>query len=404
MGIALLHLFGWQAPARAADTRTVEGTVAYRERIALPADAYAIVEARNEAGALLAETRIPSEGRQVPFPYRLELPAGSPAVLRAAIYVGGQPRWASEPVTLAAGGEAAMRVEIMVRPFRPMGFASTLRCGDAEVTVGFVGQGAVMEIGGERIELAPVAAASGARFEAPGDPTTFFWNRDRSALVSLRGNTLPECMQAAAMPGATFRAKGEGPDWSLEITSGVIAFTSGPDRQRVKVPTAAPQRVEGALIYRMAEAGLTVRVSEALCRDAAGMPHPQSVTVEGDGRTFAGCGGDPAELLTGPEWVVEDIGGGGIIDRSRITMEFGADDRVAGLAGCNRYVGTYALTAEGLTFGRMAGTMMACADALMAQERKFLAALGTAARFDLDETGALLLRAADGTVALKARR
>ena len=41
-------------------------------------------------------------------------------------------------------------------------------------------------------------------------------------------------------------------------------------------------------------------------------------------------------------------------------LEFTADGRVAGADGCNRLTGPYTVKANGLTFGQLAGTMMAC--------------------------------------------
>jgi len=57
-----------------------------------------------------------------------------------------------------------------------------------------------------------------------------------------------------------------------------------------------------------------------------------------------------------------------------------AQHRVAGSGGCNRIAGGYTLAGDRLTFGRTAGTMMACVDS-MEQERAFLDALSTVARW-----------------------
>ena len=66
----------------------------------------------------------------------------------------------------------------------------------------------------------------------------------------------------------------------------------------------------------------------------SGMPFPFSAEVIIAGRAFRGCAGEPDTLLIGDEWVVEDIGGG-LIDRSRATLDFGVDGRLAGRASCN---------------------------------------------------------------------
>ncbi|PWS35783.1 hypothetical protein DFH01_19590 [Falsiroseomonas bella] len=82
-----------------------------------------------------------------------------------------------------------------------------------------------------------------------------------------------------------------------------------------------------------------------------------------------------APALVGPVWIAEDIAGRGVVDRSRTSMSFGADGRVSGLGGCNRYNGGYTLDGASLRFGPVAGTMMACPPALAEQEQRFHAAL-----------------------------
>lgn len=75
---------------------------------------------------------------------------------------------------------------------------------------------------------------------------------------------------------------------------------------------------------------------------------------------------------------------------------------MSGRAGCNGYFAGYELTGETLRFQQAGATMMACAPALMDQERKFLDTLATVTGFDFSDDGALLLKSGDETV-LKAR-
>lgn len=67
------------APSREGTTRLVllEGVATYRQRIALPPDAILIVRVQDVSLAdapatLIAEKRLPTEGRQVPLPYAIE--------------------------------------------------------------------------------------------------------------------------------------------------------------------------------------------------------------------------------------------------------------------------------------------------------------------------------------------
>jgi heat shock protein HslJ len=108
--------------------------------------------------------------------------------------------------------------------------------------------------------------------------------------------------------------------------------------------------------------------------------------------------GFSAELLTDREWVVEDLAGGGIIDRSRVTLNFDAEGQVSGRASCNRYTAGYQARGDRLGFTPAAATKMACAEALMNQEQNFFRILGAVDRFRIDETGALILEGAAGTM------
>ncbi|MGG5822218.1 META domain-containing protein [Falsiroseomonas sp. HW251] len=105
----------------------------------------------------------------------------------------------------------------------------------------------------------------------------------------------------------------------------------------------------------------------------------------------------------GPEWVVEDIGGRGIVDRSRVTIAFAGDGRAAGSDGCNRFAGGYTLAGAALSFSALAGTRMACAPALMEQEQRFHAALAAVRGWRI-ERGFLHLTDGAGATVLRASR
>nr|WP_293856058.1 META domain-containing protein [Sphingomonas sp. SCN 67-18] len=103
----------------------------------------------------------------------------------------------------------------------------------------------------------------------------------------------------------------------------------------------------------------------------------------------------PAASATpaGTVWLAEDLGGGGIIDRSHVTLLLGDAGRASGSAGCNRYTIGYALDGDGLKLEPAATTRMACAPALMAQESKYLDLLRQVVRWRIEPTGALVLSA-----------
>ncbi|WP_131862977.1 META domain-containing protein [Crenobacter luteus] len=207
--------------------------------------------------------------------------------------------------------------------------------------------------------------------------------------------TLSACATGDA--AVTLRAHGNEPFWSLEIDR-VLRFSElGGRPLEGAVPKA--RTLDGVRRYTATVGGRLLEVAAAprVCHDdMSGMPYPLAVSVAVDGRRLQGCGGDPAVLLRGAEWVVEDIDGGGIVDRSRVTLNFRADGRLDGRASCNRYTASYALSGEGLSVGRAASTLMACVPALMHQERRFLDVLQGVNRFEIGETGELRLIDASG--------
>lgn len=107
--------------------------------------------------------------------------------------------------------------------------------------------------------------------------------------------------------------------------------------------------------------------------------------------------------LLGEEWRIESIAEGGVIDNSHATLQFLGNGRLAGSATCNRIIGSYAADGARLRIQPAGTTMMACPEALMNQERKLLDLLPAIERFQIDETGELVLYTAEGP-AVRARR
>lgn len=111
-----------------------------------------------------------------------------------------------------------------------------------------------------------------------------------------------------------------------------------------------------------------------------------------------GCvttGHDQADLkaaIVGPEWIVEDIAGRGVIDDARATLRFGNDGRVDGDTSCNRYFGEYTVKESEIQFRNSGVTKRACAPAVMDQESRFLAVFNAVDRYRVDDgTGTLVL-------------
>lgn len=100
--------------------------------------------------------------------------------------------------------------------------------------------------------------------------------------------------------------------------------------------------------------------------------------------------------LQGAEWVVADIAGAALVDKSRVTLNFDAEGRSGGTGSCNTYGAGYQIEGSKITFEQPFSTMMACEPALMDQERRYFDLLPQIRAFDIADDGALVLSTEDG--------
>ena len=398
-------------PAASADTITIRGELSYLPRIALPPDAEAVVELRAgpaPSGDIIAQRQIALEGRQVPVPFTLEVDRadfqpGRVHVFQGALISSGQSGWISAPEVIdAAARSHDLRTIMLERDMAPP-LAVRLKCGAREARVVHGGDQVVLEADGMRFTLRPVEAASGARYRRPGDARTEYWNRDGRATLRVQGEDWPECELLPDEP--VLVARGNEPGWRLDLD--VETLTLSWDYGAASLAAATPEAVRSDRVTsygaQVGDRRLVIAIHDRLCADdMTGMPHPKQVIVSLDARTLRGCGGEPKELLLG-EWVVEELDGRGIVDNSRATVTFSEDGTLGGRGSCNSYGGSYALTGEGLTVSQLHSTLMACAQPLMAQERRLFEVLQQAYRFEISDDGALILHGGDGRT-LTARR
>lgn len=81
--------------------------------------------------------------------------------------------------------------------------------------------------------------------------------------------------------------------------------------------------------------------------------------------------------LAGSSWALESLNGQRALPEATVTLNFEAD-KVNGSDGCNRFMGSYTQDGASITFGQLAGTLMACPDPIMKQASDFRQALASA--------------------------
>lgn len=143
----------------------------------------------------------------------------------------------------------------------------------------------------------------------------------------------------------------------------------------------------------------------------AALPLAATYTVTGDrleirdenGSLLADYTAVQPLALTDVTWVATGVnnGSGGvssISEGTRLTAQFSNDNIISGSAGCNSYNGAYETNGDEINIGPLGSTLMACAEDVMTQETQYLAALQSAATYQI-AGNTLELRTEDGALA-----
>ncbi len=196
-------------------------------------------------------------------------------------------------------------------------------------------------------------------------------------------------------PELPLRAWGHEPSWLIWVDDTEMRLITAMGSVEQRWPSPERSVSASGIRYVAAEtdqASLTLLLQPEICRDSAvGMPHPYHAVYTLEGVTYSGCAGEPSSLLGGREWQIDNIAGQPLVAGSSASIEFLPDQRVAGSASCNRFMGGYELTGESLTFTQLASTMMACEESVLNQEIQLLTLLDEVNRFDIDPEGGLML-------------
>lgn len=307
----------------------------------------------------------------------------------------------SRILTVSAVATAALLSACSSLPETSQPVSGSYACGQLDIAVTGVEDSRRIGIDylDQRLVLEPEASASGALYVASGDDQTRFWSKGEKATLTIQGQTYPECLQPGGLE-MPFEARGNEPFWNVTIEAGELLLTRPFAEQgtyRVPVERQAADGQGQTFAASSGDLPLTLTVVRQRCEDSmSGAQYPAQVQLEVGSEIHGGCGGDRQRLFRGAIWVVEDIAGAGIIDRSRVTIEFLEDNRIAGRASCNQYTGSYKLGGEAAGIGALASARMACAPALMNQEDRFLGLLEQVNSMRIGAQGQLLLSTPGG--------
>ena len=231
-----------RTPAPPDRVGIVSGTVSYKERVALPPDAVVEVWIRDVSplvlvAALIAETTVQPEGRQVPLPFELRydpnriVPDHTYAV-KAAIRSGGEILFATETDSLVITKGNPTRVDLwLVRPAGQPATASNALAGTAWRLEDLAGAGVL-----DRIE-ATLEFAEGGKVSGNASCNRFFGTvtiSGQSMTFGPLGSTRKACAEAVGIQeGRYLRALQDAERFTLEGSVLLIYFKGMTDPLRL---------------------------------------------------------------------------------------------------------------------------------------------------------------------------
>ncbi len=195
--------------------------------------------------------------------------------------------------------------------------------------------------------------------------------------------------QEKFLSGVDFIARGNEPNWTLEIDfEKSMSFAAMYD---IKVNTPAVEGIKAqdsdvTLYTAKTDSGeLVITVIKDKCQDnMSGEYFPYKVRIEAKSptdssyKTFEGCGRYLYDLRLYDIYVMEELTGFNLkkekLMKGMPTFEFNLTDmRFGGHAGCNSLSGSINVVGNKITFGSLIGTLMACPN--MKVERAVIEAL-----------------------------
>ena len=240
--------------------------------------------------------------------------------------------------------------------------------------------------------------------------------------LALAGNSL-HAQLLASLPDRVLEASGNVPAWSLRISNATLELQiePNPPEPPIRVVTTAPPAVlvDKGLSYtaNAPQGEIKAVFARNDCTDAvSGSVHPETVSLSLGGKTYFGCGGNPADLLQGVAWDVFDIATRGVEADSRVTLQFTDTGEVSGLTSCHHFEGQYRVGDDGLRITAATTTLESsraapsggsspiCPPALRRQEAAFMTVLADITRWDFTADGALALGTIDGRRILARRK
>jgi heat shock protein HslJ len=222
-----------------------------------------------------------------------------------------------------------------------------------------------------------VTAGSGERYEAAGDPSTFFLSDGPVAALRIGGREYPRYVLIRNFPGEdAFTLTADGRNYAMKS----VISASGAKYEAEDDPSTV-------LWSKGRKALLAV----------GGQEYSDYDIWRPNGQIWL----PDQNLPTGLEWKVTDIDGQEIIPGSTVTITFHPDGKLSGKASVNNYTSLWITSGYRMIITGGVSTRMAGAQNLMDQEKRFFELLSEINRFDFRREGLVLTGKNDKEILLK---
>ncbi len=199
---------------------------------------------------------------------------------------------------------------------------------------------------------------------------------------------------------------------ALFTSGGKVSGSSGCNRYSGSYTVSGTSITFSQLASTMMMCDSPVMAQETAYLKALG--EAKTFTVKGNQLSLFDSGGSTLAVynaqsqdLAGTSWDVLSYNNGkqaitSVMIGTSLTADFDSDGTLSGNSGCNSYSGAYNLNGSQITIGPLAATKKFCGDpaGLMDQESQYLAALQTAATYQVEGT-TLSLRTQSGALVVQ---
>lgn len=285
-------------------------------------------------------------------------------------------------------------------------------CGEMPVKITHKGADVTLHTEEADTLLIPQGEGEAITFKGQGNFTNLTYTPTaEGGVLDFNDRTIRDCSPVIWKENENithFKAFGNEPGWTVEISPALVKVMRGTDGKTIAQARDADAPFKRNYSIKDGDVKVSIKATSKNepCRDTmSGQYFAYKVTMKMDGETFVGCGdAEPKHItkttpLTGALWLLEDIDGKGIIDRSRINLRINNRGFINTDTMCGRFAAPY--KTEGTQFTIVEAlepiNQRRCAsEALSEQQVKYTDILRDVNHYAYQMDGGLVLFTKDG--------